>query len=381
MPPRKFASEAVARWPLPPTVATGVRLALSRGRGPATVPVGATLLASILAAGVVTVALTFTASLDHLFATPRLYGQNWDYRSNYEAPTAAFYRADRSISAVARGGYVSQVSLNGRAEGVVALDSVKGRIDPVVTVGRAPRRSDEVLLAPKTLDALGLRVGESVVASVGRTMRMRVVGEGVVPEGVLNELGTGAAMTWRAYRRLDPHTQPYSFEARIAPGADKAATLARLERRFVAPAPAPPRTVADFGGVRELPLVVSVLLAAIAAATLAYTLAAAVRRRRRHLAVLKTLGFDRRQLLATVAWQALTLVAIGLAVGLPLGIAAGRWAWYLFAEQIGVVPEPVTPVSWILLVIPAAFLLAYLVAALPAWNAARTRAAVVLRAE
>ena len=133
--------------------------------------------------------------------------------------------------------------------------------------------------------------------------------------------------------------------------------------------------------MRDLPIVVSALLAAIAAASLAHTLVTAVRRRRRHLAVLKTLGFDRRQLLATVAWQAATLVAIGLAVGLPLGIALGRWGWYLFAEQIGVVPEPVTPVPMILLVVPATFLLAIVVAALPAWSAARTRVAVVLRTE
>ena len=114
---------------------------------------------------------------------------------------------------------------------------------------------------------------------------------------------------------------------------------------------------------------------------LAHTLVTAIRRRRRHLAVLKTIGFDRRQVLATVTWQAMTFAALGLLLGLPLGIAAGRWAWYLFARQIDVVPEPVTPVALILLLVPAAVLLAIVVAAAPAWSAARTRAAVVLRAE
>jgi hypothetical protein len=361
---------------------SGVRLALTRGRGTSAVPVGATLLASILAVGVVAVALTFTASLDHLFSTPRLYGQNWDYRSNYGVPSPASARANRSISDFARGDYnVHDVLLNGQDVGLVAMDSNKGHIDPVVTAGRAPERPDEILLAPKTLDALGLAVGDTVEASATRTVRMRIVGKGVVPEGVSNELGKGAAVTFQAYRGLHPTAHASSFEARIAPEAERDATLARLERQFVSPAPAPPRTVADFGGVRDLPIVVSALLAAIAVASLAHTLVTAVRRRRRHLAVLKTLGFDRRQLLATVAWQAATLVAVGLAVGLPLGIAAGRWGWYLFAEQIGVVPEPVTPVPRILLVVPATFLLAIVVAALPAWSAARTRVAVALRTE
>jgi ABC-type lipoprotein release transport system permease subunit len=149
----------------------------------------------------------------------------------------------------------------------------------------------------------------------------------------------------------------------------------------VTPAPGPPKTVADFGGVSELPLVVSALLVAIAAAVLAHALVMATRQRRRHLAILKTLGFDRRQVLATIAWQATTLAALGLVVGLPLGVSLGRWAWTLFAEQIGVVPEPVTPLPLILLVVPASVLLANLVALLPARNAARTPAGLVLRAE
>jgi hypothetical protein len=379
---RVAPADALARWGFPATVVSGVRFALARGRGATALPVAATLLPGVLAVSVVAIAVTFTASLDHLFSTPRLYGQNWDYRSNYAVPSPAAVRADRSLSDVARGGFNDSVLLNGRRVGVVDMDDVKGRIEPVVTNGRAPEAMDEILLAPKTLAALGLHVGDTVEARVKRSVQMRIVGRGVVPEGTFNELGKGAALTFQAYRQLDPSgVRPYSFEARIAPGADRGATLARLARRYVTPAPGPPKTVADFGGVSELPLVVSALLVAIAAAVLAHALVMATRHRRRHLAILKTLGFDRRQVLATIAWQATTLAALGLVVGLPLGVSLGRWAWTLFAEQIGVVPEPVTPLPLILLVVPAAVLLANLVALLPAHNAARTPAALVLRAE
>ena len=374
-------ADALAGWGFPATMVSGVRFALARGRGATAVPVGATLLAGVLAVSVVAIALTFTASVDHLFSTPRLYGQNWDYRSNYDVPSLAAAHSDGSLSDVARGGFNDSVLLNGRQVGAVAMDNIKGRIAPVVTTGRAPEATDEILLAPETLAALGLHVGDTVEARVKRSLRLRIVGEGVVPEGNFNELGKGAALTFEAYRRLDPGARPDGFEARIAPGADRKATLDRLARRYVWPPPGPPRTVADFGGVRELPLVVSGFLAAIAAAVLAHALVMATRRRRRHLAVLKTLGFDRRQLLATIAWQATTLAAVGLAIGLPLGVSLGRWAWTLFAEQIGVVPEPVTPLPLILLVVPAAVLLANLVALLPARNAARTPAALALRAE
>jgi hypothetical protein len=382
LPPSRSCAPAdvLARWGLPPTTVTGVRLALTRARGAMAVPIGGTLLGAIASVAVVAVALTFTASLDHLLSTPRLYGQNWDYRTNYDYPSPARVRADPAISDAAEG-TEADIRLGGRAVHVVAMDDVKGRIGPVVLEGRAPERVDEILLASKTLKALGLHIGDTVEARDRRSQRMQIVGRGVLPESVSNQPRPAAAMTFQAYKRLNPSAGVTDFEARIAPGADRQATLARLEREYAHPAPGPPQTVADFGGVRNLPLVVSALLAAIAAATLAHTLVTAIRRRRRQLAVLKTLGFDRRQLLLTVAWQATTFAAIGLIVGLPLGIAAGRWAWYLFAQQIEVVPEPVTPIPLVLLVVPAAVLLANLVAALPAWSAAQTRAAAVLRAE
>jgi hypothetical protein len=75
------------------------------------------------------------------------------------------------------------------------------------------------------------------------------------------------------------------------------------------------------------------------------------------------------------------MVAIALLVGLPLGVAFGRWAWVTLAHQIGVVSEPVTPVPPVLLIIPATVLLANLIAVAPAWIAARIRPALALRAE
>ena len=105
-----------------------------------------------------------------------------------------------------------------------------------------------------------------------------------------------------------------------------------------------------------------------------------VRRRRNELAILRTLGFVRRQVSATVAWQSTTLAAIGVVVGLPLGLVAGRWVWTLVAESTGVASDPIVPVL-ILLVVPGALLAANLLAALPGLAAARVRPAAVLRAE
>ena len=109
--------------------------------------------------------------------------------------------------------------------------------------------------------------------------------------------------------------------------------------------------------MQNLPFVLGGVLALLGTATLGHTLVTAIGRRRRDLAVLKTMGLVRRQVTSTVGWQATTMVAIALLVGVPLGVAAGRWAWALLARQLGVVSEPLTPLSPVLLIIPASLLL------------------------
>jgi putative ABC transport system permease protein len=96
---------------------------------------------------------------------------------------------------------------------------------------------------------------------------------------------------------------------------------------------------------------------------------------------MKSLGFTRRQVRHAVAWQATTIAAVALLIGLPTGIAGGRWAWRVFAAQLGVLPEPAIPLTAILIAIPAALALANLIAAAPARAAARTQSAAVLRTE
>ena len=122
-------------------------------------------------------------------------------------------------------------------------------------------------------------------------------------------------------------------------------------------------------------------LAGGAIVALGFTLVASVRRRRRELALLKALGFTQRQLAATISWQASVAGVVGVVVGLPLGIALGRWLWSLFAAEVFAVPRPSVPVGSLVLVAVGALALVNVVAALPGLSAARTRIALVLRAE
>lgn len=111
---------------------------------------------------------------------------------------------------------------------------------------------------------------------------------------------------------------------------------------------------------------------------MAHTLTTSVRRRRRELAILKVLGFVRSQVAATVAWQSSMVVILAVVLGLPIGLAAGRWAWHVFADRLGVPPQAAVPLFAAALLVPATLLLANLVALVPARLASRTRASVVL---
>jgi ABC-type lipoprotein release transport system permease subunit len=150
---------------------------------------------------------------------------------------------------------------------------------------------------------------------------------------------------------------------------------------YVVVAPDKPNDVVNFGRVQGLPLALAALLAALAAATLGHLLVTSIRRRGRELAIVKTLGFVPRQVRTAVAWQATTLAVVAMAIGVPLGVAAGRWAWIVFARGLGIVPAPEVPILVLLLMVPGTVIVANLVAVVPGELAARLRPGRALRAE
>ena len=123
------------------------------------------------------------------------------------------------------------------------------------------------------------------------------------------------------------------------------------------------------------------LLGVLALLAVGHAIATGVRRRHRELALLKTLGFERRQIRATIFWQATAIGAVGLAVGLPLGGLAGAAIWRRIANGLGVASTVTVPFVAFALLALGLLLVVNLVALVPAWAAARTQPGVALRAE
>jgi hypothetical protein len=62
-------------------------------------------------------------------------------------------------------------------------------------------------------------------------------------------------------------------------------------------------------------------------------------------------------------------------------LALGRVLWRALADQMGVVPDVVTPAVTLALAVPATLVLVNLIAVVPGWLAGRVRPGVALRAE
>jgi ABC-type antimicrobial peptide transport system permease subunit len=104
-----------------------------------------------------------------------------------------------------------------------------------------------------------------------------------------------------------------------------------------------------------------------------------VARRRRQFALLKVLGMYRRQVASTLGWQSVTVTVVGVLLGVPLGVAAGRAVWHAFATKLGVVPVDVVTVATMLWLVAGIVLGGVLLAIVPALFATRVQPANALR--
>jgi ABC-type lipoprotein release transport system permease subunit len=362
------------------------------------VPVRSTLAGAAVGIAALTMAFTFGSGLNHLLETPRLYGVQWDLVVDVNEEAAEPAVVQGAIERVAGLPGVAEAApavlglpfvLDGKTADALALREQDQRFLPPLLSGRMPRTNEEIVIGPKTSKLIGKGVGDPVEVTIlgGAAVHTRVVGIGVLPAtGHTGNLGEGTLASMSFVEALFGEGILDEVIVRLASGASARAVTEQIERElgFLVLSIGPPQAPADvvsFGRSQNLPFVLAGVLAVMAAGTIAHLLITGIARRRRDLAILKTMGFVRRQVRDTVAWQATVLTGIAIAIGLPLGIVAGRLTWTGYAESLGVIPVAVVPVATTLLIVPAALVLANLLAIYPGRTAARTRPALVLRSE
>jgi hypothetical protein len=414
---------AAARLPVP--AVEGLRLALAPGRGRTAVPVRSVLTGAVLAMTVVSATLTFGASLSTLVSHPALYGWNFSYALyavqgwgsvpvRWAGPLLA---RDPAVAATTGVDFVT-VQIDGQTVPAMVAPT-RPAVGPHILSGHGLDGSHELVLGPATLAQLRQRVGGTVTLASGSFhVRLKIAGTATMPAigsvlTVHTSMSTGALFSTAILPEgagsgpFGPLLSgPNAILIRLRPGVSQAAGLRSMQamsRQLTGTLNSPrleaasgglsvadtvdllsaqrPAEIVNYRAMGAMPAVLAGGLAAGAVAALGLTLVASVRRRRRDFALLKTLGFTRGQLAGAVAWQSSAIAVIGLVIGVPAGVAAGRWLWLAFANQLSAVPDPVVPAASIGLAALAALILANLVAALPGRTAARTRAALLLRAE
>ena len=394
---RSVVAERLARAGAPSTVVSGIRAALEPGGGRAALSLRTALIGTGLAVATVLAAIGFATSLDRLAGSPAQQGWGWDVtvgngqaedpegQAAFETGGVEELEAEPVVGTHARVTDPVQVDVAGTRLPVFGMSADRPEEFFPVVAGRVPRSPDEVAFGTRSLQATDAEVGEAVTMELaGRTRQLRVVGEVALfdPE-VAEQLGNGALVTRDGMRALGAEPAVRRFLVNYADGVTDAEGYRALRRDWgrTVLLPFSATDVANLDAVGGLPFVLAGLVAVLAIATLGHALVSSVRRRRHDLAVLRTVGFVRRQLSASVAWQATTLVVLALLIGVPLGVAAGRWTWRLVADSLGTAAGPVTPTLAIVLVVPLTILVANAIAALPARAAARTEPATVLRSE
>jgi ABC-type antimicrobial peptide transport system permease subunit len=390
---------------LPLTASLGIRETLDPGATRGAVPVRAALIGTVLSITMVVGTLTFGANLTRLVTTPQLYGQTWQAAINTQfnpLPSSLIRSSVNQAGVVAWSvGDIGTVDVMSSHVPTIGLSRGGGPlVGPALVSGRLPTRSDEIALGVSVLRSSHRQVGQYLEARVnGAPRKMHIVGQAVFPafdQGSFTstDLGFGAVVV--AADLLQPGQSISDSSVfvlvRFAPGSHEAREVRAFGRAtahycsgvqqsscFVTQQT--PFDVGNYARIEDVPEVLALVLAVLGVGVLAQLMVVWVQRRRRDIAVLKTVGLLRRQVLSLVAWQAATFATLSLLGGIPLGILAGRGAWALFANELGIVSSPILPGAGILLCIPAVLVIAMIVAVGPAWFASRLQPATVLQAE
>jgi len=394
----------------PPSVVIGVRNALERKSAGSTVPVGSALLGTALAVTALCGTAVFGASLSHLTATPKLYGD--PFQLNISNPNGGgtpdpvllkSLERDPAIAGITQGIALPAISINNVIVGAIAGTAIRGQLLLATVDGDFPNAKGQVGLGVTTMRQVGAHLGSIVHVTLAlpgggsRTAPFRVVAQMSLPVlGNAVSLGNGAVFTLAGYedaacppgpkraicRQQVAESTNGGMLASVVPGPRGQAAINYYFNRYrsITTLPITPTSLINFGEAVNFPLIFGAMLALFGAATLLHLLVVSVSRRRREVGLLKVVGFVDGQIASTVAWQSTTLALIGIVIGVPLGVVVGQVIWRAFANNLGAVPVAVVPVALIVFLVAGVLVVANLIAIVPALAATRSKPGDLLHA-
>ena len=250
--------------------------------------------------------MVFTASLGHLSSTPRLYGWTFDFKSE----TTDIQHCDgtdlgvshTSGRRVAGGRVLREHAVRRPPDHRLGLVPVKGALGPAIVAGRAPQTPNEVALGAATMHALrqthrrhGADHGTEGPAR-RRTDRRpgRVPASSAMRNPSPTARGSRAPVGTRPARPTISSAAFSSARTRRTPTAPRSRARSRRSNGTNPVGnPIVPTEIDRLRKINWFPTATAALLALLALVAVAHAVTTSTRRRRRDLAVLKTIGFGR----------------------------------------------------------------------------------------
>lgn len=296
-------------------------------------------------------------SQDVLVTRPALFGAPWDLQgglANGDPAALDAVRADPRVDAAAilRAG---RIDIRDHQIGLVAMEPVRGTLEPTLLDGRMIRGDGEIVLSPSMMDELQLRLGDPVqVGPADDRAPLTVVGRGVPVAVGIYSSEDGALVSAADFERFAFQNDiegegGVDLAVRGMSGTDLASLRADLAvvtggfDRAIADAFQPAR-ISNIERVRSVPKMVMAFAALLTSLVLVHALTVVAQRRRPDLAVLRALGMPRRQACRVMAWHGVILAGVAVAIGVPLGIIGGRLLWRAIAAAVSAVYSPHLPV-------------------------------------
>jgi ABC-type lipoprotein release transport system permease subunit len=350
------AVETLAAMTGSATVSTGLRFAFARrenDRG----SIRAIIVGLSLTIVGLVAALTFATSMARMVGQPARYGINYDVMIGSGGDTIpddqrTALDADTDIGALTL--YADGQARHGSATlRLVGMKQVKGDVGPPVLEGRLPVSDDEIALGRLTARSFHVGIGDQLeLAGDSGSRQFHVAGLVVVPSIGVNEgIGQDAVITFGAMASIDPAASTGIAIAKFS-GVTQRDGIVRLSQQLgldpsIVGDPSQedsrPAAIVNIARVRSIPFVLAALLTVLAVLTLGYVMVTSVQNRRRDVAILRSIGADRRWISRAVHWQATTFTLAPVIIGIPLGLIIGRMVFRLFADSIGTVNDASIP--------------------------------------
>ena len=370
-----------------PAAGVGLRFAFTRAKGERG-SVRASLAGVVFTVCGLVAAITFGASVGRLIDQPFRYGGNFDLAmgdnggEQIDPGLAETLRDDPDVTSLMfyAGSYARS---GGTTVQLSGFQAVRGAGTPVMSSGAVPVADDEIAFGRLDAGVLDVGIGDRIeLTGPTGTETFRVTGIAVVAGLGANEgIGEGGVVTLQGLRRLDDTAEVTSALVRLRPDSSAMDRFRAMLPQASADPGFQPAAIVNIQRVRGIPFVLAAVLAVLCVLTVAHAMFTSLRARRRDMAVLRSLGADRRFLARAVHWQSTTFTLVPALVAAPVGFITGRALFAVYANGIGAIDEASVPVVTVASFIAGVVVMANAVAAQVAYRERRSTTAEMLQQE